>query len=491
MLADFPVAFPDIKDQHRITDFLDRETSKIDKLAETQRTLISLLREKRRAVISQAVTAGIDHGCPTQGSGFDWLGEVPKGWEVTSLKRFCHKITDGAHISPETENGTQPFVSTKDLSDKGIDFENCLRTSESSYDYLVKTGCQPIDGDILFSKDGTIGRTVVVRDSPDFVIASSLIIIRPNSQLLHAEYLHYLCQSSFFMAQVDTFVKGAGLPRLSIQNLLRIIGIFPPIEEQKKIAQHLSKSLKKFDDMMAEAYLAVALLQERRAALITAAITGRIDVRERAKVLTFPIDRARARGLVAAEIIERSAHQPAFGRVKFQKIAFLAEAHVGISGLAGSYTREAAGPLDRALITEMESGARSIAGVVVDQAGGTGTTVSYRLGPQRGAHRQELANWLGTDRTAKLDKLIADFADLTTKGAEAVATLYGVWNDALIEGASPTDDEIISGFLNDWHPEKREKFRADELPTWLDWMRRHGIEPTGTGPKTATGRLFA
>jgi type I restriction enzyme S subunit len=232
------------------------------------------------------------------------------------------------------------------------------------------------------------------------------------------------------------------------------------------------------------------LLSERRAALISAAVTGKIDVRGTAQVLPFPIDRARARGLIAAEIIERSAHQSTFGRVKFQKIAFLAEAHVGISELAGSYTREAAGPLDRALIEDMESGARSIAGIEREQPGGSGTTNTYRLGPQRGAHRQELADWLGADRTAKLDKLIADFAALSTKEAEAVATLYGVWNDALSEGTSPTDDEIITGFLNDWHPEKRAKFRASELPEWLGWMRRHGLVPTGSGPKTATGRLF-
>lgn len=264
----------------------------------------------------------------------------------------------------------------------------------------------------------------------------------------------------------------------------------PPPAEQSAINQHLTEVVGALEALIETAQSAMALLNERRAALVDAAVTGKIDVRRSAKVLPFPIDRARARGLVATEIIERSAHQATFGRVKFQKIAFLAEAHVGISELAGSYTREAAGPLDRALIGEMESGARSIAGIEHEQPGGAGTTVSYRLGEQRGTHRQELAQWLGEDRTAKLDKLIGDFAALSTKEAEAVATLYGVWNDALSEGSSLSDEEIISGFLNDWHPEKRAKFRASELPEWLDWMRRHGIVPTGSSPKTMTGRLF-
>jgi type I restriction enzyme S subunit len=264
----------------------------------------------------------------------------------------------------------------------------------------------------------------------------------------------------------------------------------PNAAEREAILQYIDRETSKIDALAEEAQTVIVLLQERRAALISAAVTGKIDVRQPAEVVQFPLDRARARALIAIEIIERSAHQATFGRVKLQKITFLAEAHAGITELAGSYTREAAGPLDRPMVEEMENGARSVAGIVVDQSGGAGTAVVYRLGHQRGAHRQELAGWLGVDRTAKLDKLITDFADLSTHAAEAVATLYGVWNDALLEGAAPSGEDIISGFLDDWHPEKKTKFRADELRIWLDWMRRHDIVPDGTGPKTSTGRLF-
>jgi type I restriction enzyme S subunit len=269
-----------------------------------------------------------------------------------------------------------------------------------------------------------------------------------------------------------------------------MIIVLPPLAEQTAISEHVDRLNDRYSDLTREAEETIALLNERRAALISAAVTGKIDVRGSAKVLPFPIERARARALVGTEIIERSAGQPTFGRVKFQKMAFLAEGHVGISELAGCYTRAAAGPLDGALIDDMERGAHSIAGIERDQPGGSGTTNSYIVTQSRGAHRQELADWLGPDRTAKLDKLIADFAPLNTKQAEAVATLYGVWNDLLSEDATPSDDEIITGFLDDWHPEKRKKFRAGDLPEWLGWMRRHGIVPTGSGPKTTTGRLF-
>jgi len=273
------VCCPSLQDQLAIATFLDHETAKIDALIAEQQRLIELLQEKRQAVISHAVTKGLNPDAPMKDSGVEWLGEVPEHWEVTALKRLCLHITDGAHISPETENGVYYFVSTRDISESGIDFEGCLRTSESSYEYLLRTGCRPEVGDLLFSKDGTIGRTLVVRDQHDFVVASSLIIIRPDTELLDVEFLDFLCKSDTVQHQVESFVKGAGLPRLSIANLMRVIGIFPPLQEQRRIANVVSKISVRFTALIAEAEAAVTLLQERRSALISAAVTGQIDVR--------------------------------------------------------------------------------------------------------------------------------------------------------------------------------------------------------------------
>jgi type I restriction enzyme S subunit len=206
-------------------------------------------------------------------SGLPWLGEVPEHWEVCALKRLCTTITDGAHISPETENGMFSFVSTKDLVGEQIDFDGCLRTSESSYEYLVRTGCRPRRGDVLFSKDGTVGRTVVVDEDREFVVASSLIIIRPDRRVLDTAFLHRLCQSSLIGNQVESYVKGAGLPRLSIQNLLKVIGVFPPISEQLAIATFLDRETAKIDELVEEQRLLIELLTEKRQAVISHAVT--------------------------------------------------------------------------------------------------------------------------------------------------------------------------------------------------------------------------
>lgn len=280
MWAALRIPLPDYEEQTQIARFLDHETARIDALIEEQQRLIELLKEKRQAVISHAVTKGLDPTVPMKDSGVEWLGEVPAHWEITQVKRRCDLITDGAHISPETENGVYCFVSTRDVSDEGIDFEGCLRTSADSYEYLVRTGCQPEVGDVLFSKDGTIGRTIVVGEgSPEFVVASSLIIIRPSREELLPSYLDFLCQSWVVSQQVDGFVKGAGLPRLSIQNLTKVVGVFPPLEEQVLIADFLQVQSVTARQLTSEALRTMELLKERRSALISAAVTGKIDVR--------------------------------------------------------------------------------------------------------------------------------------------------------------------------------------------------------------------
>jgi type I restriction enzyme S subunit len=485
------LAFPERPEQAAIAAFLDRETAKIDVLIEEQRHLITLLKEKRQAVISHAITKGLDPHTPMKDSGMEWLGEVPAHWEVAPLKRVIQTATSGPRGWSDLlgSEGGIFFQSQNIGTDMNVILDGAARIAPPAGPDADRASLRIGDVVVCITGGRTGAVAFVAHLLDDAFVNQHVCLVRPHPGYASGHFISFalFCE----IGQKQLAVAMYGLKQgLSLGDIRDLIMPIPPLIEQEQIAASLTARFNEFDALMAEAMKAVALLSERRAALISAAVTGKIDVRGSAKVLPFPIERARARALVGTEIIERSAGQPTFGRVKFQKVAFLAEGQVGISELAGCYTRAAAGPLDGALIDEMERGAHSIAGIAVDQAGGTGTMVSYRLGQQRGAHRQELHNWLGPDRTAKLDKLIADFAGLTTKQAEAVATLYGVWNDALSEGASPTDDEIITGFLNDWHPEKRDKFRASELPEWLGWMRRHDIVPTGSGPTTTTGRLF-
>lgn len=489
------VAMPPAIEREAILAFLEGEIGKIDALIEEQRHLIVLLKEKRQAVISHAVTNGLDPHVPMKYSGIEWLGDVPTHWTVAPLKRTAAVLAGYAFaanaFSQDSDNPR--LLRGINLSASGIRWnEDTVYWERSKDDGLgaweLRAGDVVLGMDRPWIGDGLRVAEITDDDLPCMLL-QRVAAVRAKCPSAQRFILHCLRHEAFFHHCAPD-MTGVSVPHISGGQIEEFRMPVPPVEEMDAIAAHIENRTNQFAALISAAKSAIELLGERRSALISAAITGKIDVRGPSNVLPFPIDRIRARGLVATEIIERSASQATFGRVKFQKVVFLAEGHVGINELAGCYTRAAAGPLDSALIDEMEHGANSIAGIERDQPGGAGTTNSYRLSQPRGAHRQELADWLGPDRTAKLDKLIDDFAGLTTKQAEAVATLYGVWNDALNEGATPSDDQIIIGFLNDWHPEKREKFRASELPEWLGWMRRHGILPTGSGPKTTTGRLF-
>lgn len=203
-----------------------------------------------------------------KGTGSDWLDSIPEHWGVGRISHLATRITDGAHISPETNAGVYPFVSTKDVSESGINFDDALKTSLQTYEYMVRTGCQPKQGDVLFSKDGTIGRTVIVYNAPPFVVASSLIIIRPDLSRVDSRYLSFLCRSVAVQEQVRSFAKGAGLPRLSISNLLRVVVPVPPLAEQREIANYLDREIAQIDAFIDDQKSLIDLLIERKRSIV-------------------------------------------------------------------------------------------------------------------------------------------------------------------------------------------------------------------------------
>lgn len=270
-----------IEEQNSIADYLDKETSRIDSLISEKNNFVNLLKEKRQGLISSSVTKGLDPSVEMKDSRIDWVGEIPSHWSSCKLKHKTLLITDGAHISPVTDNGKHYFVSIRDIKNDTIDFENSLLTSQDSYDYLVRSGCKPEAGDILFSKDGTVGKTVVVPENKDFVVASSLIIIRPNKKEVIPEYFDLVCKSNLVQDQISNFIRGAALKRLSIANLLKISAVFPPISEQEDILASILPRLQKIDMLIEEVNASIKLLRDHRVALISAAVTGKIDLRDK------------------------------------------------------------------------------------------------------------------------------------------------------------------------------------------------------------------
>lgn len=274
------IALPPVNELYAILSFLDLETAKIDALVAEQEKLIALLNEKRQAVISHAVTKGLDPNVPMKGSGIEWLGEVPAHWEVSAIKHIVSTpITDGPHETPNFPDEGIPFVSAEAVSSGNIDFSK-IRGFISEEDHLrYSEKYRPKKGDIFMVKSGaTTGVTAIVETDIEFNIWSPLAVIRCGEQALPRFVLSFMRSKNFQEAVTLNWSFGTqqNIGMGVIENLSVTI---PPINEQRQIAALLDRETAKFDVLTAEAQRAIELLKERRSALISAAVTGKIDVR--------------------------------------------------------------------------------------------------------------------------------------------------------------------------------------------------------------------
>lgn len=279
-----PVLIPPPDEQAAIADFLDRETGKIDALVAEQERLIALLAEKRQAVISHAVTKGLDPTAPMKPSGIDWLGDIPAHWEVRALKHIVSTpITDGPHETPDFSDEGIPFVSAEAVSSGKIDFGK-IRGFISEADHKrYSEKYKPQRNDIYMIKSGaTTGVTAIVDTDADFNIWSPLAAIRCGEGSIPRFALNFMRSKNFQEAVTLNWSFGTqqNIGMGVIENLSVTI---PPINEQIKIAERLELMTAMFDKLISEANKAISLLQERRTALISAAVTGKIDVRGQAR----------------------------------------------------------------------------------------------------------------------------------------------------------------------------------------------------------------
>jgi type I restriction enzyme S subunit len=275
------VTRPPLTEQIQIAAFLDSETSKIDALIAEQRRLVELLAEKRQAVISHAVTKGLNLNVPMKDSGIEWLGEVPEHWYVCGLKRFCD-VRDGTHDTPEfvdPDVDTAPMVTSKDLVNGEIVFEDAKHISMADCFEIAKRSGVAI-GDLLMPMIGSIGGAVIVETEQVFAIKN--IALFKNSKHHHNHWLKHVLNSDLANYQFELSRSGGVQGFVGLGTLRNLTFAFPSIDEQQIIAIFLANETAKFDTLITESNHAIELLQERRSALISAAVTGKIDVRKAA-----------------------------------------------------------------------------------------------------------------------------------------------------------------------------------------------------------------
>lgn len=273
-----PILVPPILEQQAIVDFLDQETSKIDALISEQQRLIELLKEKRQAVISHAVTKGLNPDVPLKPSGVEWLGEVPVGWKVVPLGHLCESLSYGfTNPMPTADEG--PFMLTANDIDYGrVKYDSARRTTFEAYSQELTSKSRPQKDDLLITKDGTLGR-VALHDGRDACINQSVASVRVRRSELLPDFLAALLLAGAYQERMVFEAGGTTIKHIYISRLAKMPIAYPPLEEQKEISCWVSREGMSFNRLAAEAIRAVELLQERRTALISAAVTGKIDVR--------------------------------------------------------------------------------------------------------------------------------------------------------------------------------------------------------------------
>lgn len=278
----FEFSLPDVDVQLNIVNFLDYETAKIDRLIEKQQQLIKLLKEKYQAVISHTVTKGLDPNTPMDDSGIEWLGEVPNHWEVKRL-RYLGICQNGINIGAEYFGSGYPFVSYGDayknqtLPEFGSGLVQSTEQDRKIYSVVA--------GDVIFTRTSETVEEIGLSSTclttiKDATFAGFLIRFRPSLNVLNAGYSKYYFRNvlmrTFFIKEMNLVTRAS----LSQDLLKRLPVTLPPVEEQIRIAEFLDKKSAMFEKITENAESAIELMQERRIALISAAVTGKIDVRD-------------------------------------------------------------------------------------------------------------------------------------------------------------------------------------------------------------------
>jgi len=483
-IKDFQLPVTDFAAQKAIAAFLDRETARIDKLIAKKELFQETIAAKRKALTAALVDGSLIHGDERAGQ-VGWFGQLPAHWPVKRA-RFLFR----EHIDP-SQDGSEELLTVSHIT--GV----TARAEKDVNMFMAETleGYKRVQANDLVVNTMWAWMGAIGVSSIPGCASPSYAVYRPQDGLFRPDYLDLVARSLPFVAEVNRRSKGIWASRLRLypNAFLDIPFPVPSIEEQGELVATLKTRMQREESIAAKSERSIALLKERRTALITAAVAGQIDIRENLPAVTSTSDPDRFRVVVGAEIIHQHRSNPKFGRVKLQKELYLAEAHLGISELQGNYSRQAAGPLDRVLIEDTERAVETAGFYRASQADGAGTTVTYTPLSNAGQHNAELKSLLGP-RAEALGGLIALLRDFGTEAVEAIATLYAVWNDALMDGRQPDDSTIVAGVLTEWHEEKGEKFKDSDLRRWLDWMRRNGLTPRGQGPRTArtmTRDLFA
>jgi len=278
-IEDFTVGFPPLSEQRAIDTFLDRQTAKIDALVTKQERLIKLLQEKRAALISHAVTKGLDPDVEMKDSGIPWLGEIPAHWRLLQLRRVIEKFVDYRGKTPEKVQDGIPLITARNIENGAINFDLSQEfIREEDYDSWMVRGLPEV-GDVLITTEAPLGESAQIVDAR-IALAQRIILLKADKERITNNYLKYHFAANSGQGELWSRATGSTAIGIKAYHLRAILVTVPPIEEQENIAAHLDRETARLDTLITKIQKMIERLEEYRTALISAAVTGKMDVRE-------------------------------------------------------------------------------------------------------------------------------------------------------------------------------------------------------------------
>ncbi|MGA2641360.1 MAG: restriction endonuclease subunit S [Spirochaetia bacterium] len=275
IVGDIPIPLPPLQEQERIVSFLDGETARIDELISKKQRQIELLEEKRTAIITRAVTKGLNPNAKMKDSGVAWIGEIPERWEMAELRRRWNVI-DCKHQTAEYIDEGYPVISTTEVKPGRLSLETKRRTTEVFYRSLTDGGRRPHSGDIIYSRNASLGVASYVETEEPFCMGQDVCLIKSEQE--NQLFLTYYLNSPVTQHQIQTDSIGSTFSRINVEQIRKLMICCPPATEQQALADFFDGETSRIEYLIGRIAESIKVLLEYRSSLITAAVSGQIDV---------------------------------------------------------------------------------------------------------------------------------------------------------------------------------------------------------------------
>ena len=453
--------------QQRIAAFLDKECSEIDALISRTKDSIAEYKKLKQAVISQAVTKGIRGARAMKESGIKWAKQIPTEWNSINPKALFAQRKDKARPGERQLTASQQHGVIYQDEYMAMTGSKVV-TVEKDFDILKHVGA----GDFVISMRSFQGGLEYSTNTGS--ISSAYVMLIPNLELVEPRFFKWLFKSAVYinaLQSTSNMVRDGQAMRYSNFAQVRLYTV--PMEEQREIADYLDRKCADIDRLIAQKEQFLTEIENYKKTLIYEYVTGKKEVpAERTEpVITF-LD---ARALLICRIVELMKPK---GRIHLQKAMHMVDCLLGLNNET-QYSRHKHGPYD-VRIQEYEQAAEKKGWIKVKQ----GSSVEYSAGAKLEEYRDVYLSLYG-DVDAEIQRICTFLAPMKTSQSERVATLLAAWNDFLLDGVNPTDQQLIQEVRTNWTPNKANSPEA----TWQDTLnkiRNNGFVPKGKGKHTIT-----